>query len=151
MPNGESLLPYRPHIIYNLADDWAWPTWPDNVGGLPRAMLPNVADLFVDGALTLDQHYAARACAPSRRSLLSGRFVHAIGSHNGDCPGLPLAVTTLPEVLRSAGYRTHLIGKFHAGFYHSALPRPPALKDAALGSYSGSIVHSSHCRQFRDR
>ena len=80
MPNGESLLPYRPHIIYNLADDWAWPTWPD-VGGLPRAMLPNVADLFVDGALTLDQHYAARACAPSRRSLLSGRFVHAIGSH----------------------------------------------------------------------
>ena len=148
-------LPDRPHIIYHLVDDWGWSSWPHRGAvaasqGLPRAMLPSIAELTNSG-LTLDQHYAARSCAPSRRALLSGRFLNSVGSHNDDCPGLSLSVTTLPELLQRAGYRTILLGKWHAGFFHDALSPTRRGFSAALGSYSGSVVHSSHCRHDRDR
>ena len=74
-------------------------------------MMPHIDRLLVSGGMELEQHYVARACAPSRRSLLSGRFVQTVGAHNHDCPGLPLGATTLAEKLKEAGYATHLLGK----------------------------------------
>ena len=69
--------------------------------------------------------------------------------HNSNCPGVPIGATTLPEVLASAGYATHLVGKWHAGFHHPV--HSPARRGftSGLGYYGGSIVHSSHCSQKR--
>ena len=74
----------RPHIVFHLMDDWGYNSWPGE-GDVPREMLPHIASTFVDSGLRLTRHYATRMCAPSRRSLMTGRFMPAIGNHNDDC------------------------------------------------------------------
>lgn len=124
-PTSSSFGAYgsRPHLVFHLVDDWGWNSWPGTPDGVPRAMLPQIDDLLVRNGLTLSQHYATRSCAPSRRALLSGRFINAVGDHNHDCPGLPLGVTTLPERLKAAGYATHLLGKWHGTLHGHCAPQ----------------------------
>ncbi|TOF73460.1 hypothetical protein CGJ15_27345, partial [Vibrio parahaemolyticus] len=69
----------------------------------------------------LEQSYVLPLCTPTRSALLSGRYPFTIGrQHLVIWPlspsGLDPDLTILPQTLKSAGYSTHIVGKWHLGF-----------------------------------
>ena len=107
----------KPNIIFVLVDDWGYA----DVGFRnPAIKSPNFDDLAKTGLL-LDRHYVYRYCSPSRASFLSGRWPHHAHQWNIDPPGaevgLNINMTILPAKLKQAGYSTHMVGKWHEGFF----------------------------------
>jgi len=116
----------KPHILLVLVDDWGW----NNVGyhrpNDPEVATPNV-DALVKEGIELNRHYTYHYCSPSRSTLQSGRLsVHvAYGfddpmlrsktDPDGGFSGIPRNMTGIAEKMRSAGYRTHMTGKWDAG------------------------------------
>lgn len=59
-----------------------------------------------------------RYCSPTRSSFLSARFPLHVNEKNGgtcDSGGIDLRMKLLPEKLRSAGFRSYMLGKGHIG------------------------------------
>lgn len=112
----------KPHVLFALVDDWGWELWPRRGSDAStRELLPNVAKLLVDDGLTLSRHYAYMYCAPSRQSLLSGRWPVHGNEANSNCRGVPLGIATLADRMSAGGYSSHFVGKWHA----AAVPSPP--------------------------
>lgn len=102
----------RPNILVLFADDMGW----GDVGfnGRKDWETPNLDRLATQGTV-FDRWYTAfPVCAPSRASLLTGRYTihHTVRSNEID---LPKDEVTIPEALKPLGYRSALIGKWHQG------------------------------------
>ena len=106
----------KPHIVFVMVDDWGF----SDVGFRnPDIKSPNFDELARTGLL-LNRHYAFRYCSPSRASFLTGRWphhAHQDNIHQGQLFGANLDFTMIPAKLKRAGYATHLVGKWHEGFY----------------------------------
>lgn len=104
-----------PNIILMMCDDMGW--CDPSCFGNDRVATPNIDRLAKEGK-QLTQFYAASAvCTPSRASVLTGRYplrfdIRRHFSDNGEF--LPLG-TTIPKLLKQAGYGTVHIGKWHLG------------------------------------
>lgn len=101
----------RPNIVLVCVDQWRG----DCLGvlGHPDVETPYLDQLAGSGALMTQAYSAAPTCVPARMSLMTGL---APSSHRrvGYQDGVPFDVpTTLPGVLRDAGYQTQAIGKMH--------------------------------------
>ena len=110
--------PIKPHIVFVLVDDWGYA---DVSFRNPAIYSPNFQMLAKTG-LILDRHYVFKYCSPSRASFLTGRWPHH--SHQWNPPqtglvGVNINMTLLPAKLKTAGYKTHMVGKWHEGFYKS--------------------------------
>ena len=81
--------------------------------------------LFRDNGMINEFHYAYWLCAPSRVSILTGRFVHHSDTFQDGwtCSGAGKGFRTIGENLRDHNYLTHWIGSAPAS---RARPRPPA-------------------------
>ncbi|AQQ70370.1 Arylsulfatase [Limihaloglobus sulfuriphilus] len=114
----------RPNIIFILADDLGW----GDLGcyGNPRIKTPNLDKLAAKGTRLTQFYTCGSVCSPTRVSVLTGNFParHAIHGHfastdqnkqRGMPDSLDPAVQTLPRLLKSAGYITGHIGKWHIG------------------------------------
>jgi len=73
---------------------------------------PNIDKLAKEGVIYRNSYCPLPVCTPSRYSLLSGMYVH---EHKGwtNHSTLNPEIATIPDVLKSAGYRTKAIGKMH--------------------------------------
>ncbi|MDP6646087.1 MAG: sulfatase-like hydrolase/transferase [Rhodospirillales bacterium] len=103
-------MPDRPNFLFIITDQHK----ADHLGcyGNPMVRTPNIDSLSQNG-LTFDSFYAASPiCMPNRATLMTGRMPSCHGVHYN---GVPLSADniTFVELLRSAGYRTGLIGKCH--------------------------------------
>src|SRR5215470_18015735 len=132
--------PGRPNILLILADDLGYSDL-GCYGGEIRT--PNLDRLAANG-LRFTQFYNAARCCPSRASLLTGLYPHQAGvggmTVDQGKPGyrgsLQPNTATLAEVLRSAGYRTLMCGKWHL----SHGPRhPPTPVDRGFDDYYGLL------------
>jgi quinoprotein glucose dehydrogenase len=105
--------PARPNIIVVQADDLGWGDL--SAYGQQRFATPELDRMAREG-LRFTQYYSgSTVCAPSRAALMTGRHTgHARIRGNGDFP-LENEDVTLAEVLKSAGYRTAVVGKWGLG------------------------------------
>lgn len=113
----------RPNIIILYADDLGF----GDLGcyGATRIPTPNL-DRLAAGGLRFHQGYATAAtCTPSRYSLLTGSYPWRNPQARilaGDAPLIiPPGTQTLPSLLKQAGYRTGVVGKWHLGLGTSNL------------------------------
>lgn len=107
----------KPNIIVIMADDLGY----GDVGcyGATKVKTPYIDQLAEEGIRFTSGYCSASTCTPTRYSLLTGRYAFrtkgtGIAPPNGPAIIKPGTETT-PSLLRKAGYRTAVIGKWHLG------------------------------------
>ena len=107
----------RPNIILILNDDMGY----SDIGCYGgEAQTPNLDRLALNG-LRYSQFYNTARCSPSRASLMTGLHPHQTGigiltydtGPEGYAGNLVEGCATIPEVLKSRGYRSYMSGKWH--------------------------------------
>lgn len=106
----------RPNIVLIYADDIGYGDI-GSYGG--KVATPNLDRIAREGLRFTDAHTTSATCTPSRYSLLVGEYAWrkpGTGIARGDAALIPPTNrATLASVLRGAGYRTSVIGKWHLG------------------------------------
>jgi arylsulfatase A-like enzyme len=116
----------RPNFLFILTDDQRWDIMScvqKEQGArarFPWLKTPNLDRLAAEGVRFRNAFVVNSLCAPSRASFLSGCYGHVNGIVNNHTP-FPLDNVTHASVLRSAGYTTGYVGKWHMG---SQVERP---------------------------
>jgi len=111
----------RPNIVILYADDMGWGD--TGAYGHPYIKTPSLDRLANEGQRWTDFYVPAPVCSPSRAALLTGRHpvrsgLYGVGSpvlFPDDQHGIPESEVTLAEMLKGAGYRTAIMGKWHLG------------------------------------
>eukprot|EP00639_Heterosigma_akashiwo_P036605 CAMPEP_0194743010 /NCGR_PEP_ID=MMETSP0296-20130528/100076_1 /TAXON_ID=39354 /ORGANISM="Heterosigma akashiwo, Strain CCMP2393" /LENGTH=536 /DNA_ID=CAMNT_0039654995 /DNA_START=262 /DNA_END=1873 /DNA_ORIENTATION=+ len=110
-------------------------------------------DNFAKKSIKLTNYYTEFLCTPARASLLTGKNpIHTGMQSNviyvGSPYGLPLEHKLMPEYLKSQGYVTHMVGKWHLGSFNSQyLPNSRGF-DSFLGYYAHGWKMASGFFQF---
>jgi len=113
-----------PNIVIILADDQGY----GDLGsyGHPTIRTPNIDRLAAEGQRWTN-FYAERVCTPSRAELMTGRLAVRTGLSTGvlfpdSTGGLQPSEITVAELLKTRGYATKAVGKWHLGVLPEYLP-----------------------------
>jgi arylsulfatase I/J len=120
-----------------VIDDWGWgnvgyhrkgiSSGTDGSGSTPDDVLTPNFDELVRSGLELDRNYVHKFCSPTRSSIQSGRLPVHVNLVNADpqlsnprdpvsgWAGIPRNMTTIAQLLKLGGYRTHMVGKWDCG------------------------------------
>lgn len=135
-PGSAQESPRRsPNILLVLTDDQGWGDV--QAHGNPELSTPWMDQLRKDGA-SFNRFFVSPVCAPTRASLLTGRYHLRCGVH-GVTRGhetMRSSERTIAEVFREAGYRTGCFGKWHNGAHFPHDPQGQGF-DEFLGFCGG--------------
>ena len=109
--HGAESTATRPNVIVLLVDDLGW----GDVSCLNNGAVktPHIDRLAQTGVTFTSGYVTAPLCGPSRAGFFSGRYAQRFGFWDNS-GGIPTDQPLLPGVLRAAGYRTALLGKWHS-------------------------------------
>ena len=146
----------RPNFLFIVADDLGYADL-GCYGGRPAAfgpVSPVIDRLAADGIRFTQGYSNSPVCSPTRFALMTARWQYRLRgaadepinsrSRGSATLGLPPEHPTLPSLLRDAGYRTALIGKWHLGYPPSFSPLKSGY-DEFFGPMSGGVDYFSHC------
>jgi arylsulfatase A-like enzyme len=129
-----------PSIVFIIADDLGWGDVAFHGGNAPTPYLDRLARESIE----LTQHYVAPVCSPTRAGFLTGRYWSRFGvTTPTNTRGLPFETVTLAKALKSKGYDTALIGKWHLGSKPEWGPNHYGF-DHSYGSLAGGVTSYSH-------
>ena len=106
----------KPNILLIYADDLGYGE--TGVQGCKDIPTPNIDSIAINGVRCTQGYVAATYCSPSRAGLLTGKYPTRFGHEFNAITrmhGLSLSEKTLADRLRSEGYATAVIGKWHLG------------------------------------
>jgi len=118
-PSGSALhdqqAQKRPNIVFVLADDMGYGDArcynPDS-----KVPTPAIDRLAREGIRFTDAHAPAAVCVPTRYGFMTGRYPFRTKLKWSGGSTIAADRVTLPSILKSAGYRTAMVGKWHLGF-----------------------------------
>ncbi|WP_461783361.1 sulfatase family protein [Prosthecobacter sp.] len=136
-----------PNVVIILADDLGY----GDLGcyGHPKFKTPRIDQMAAEGVKMMHFNTPAPFCAPTRASLMTGRYPFRCGMTQNPAPDggaeadalrLPASEVTLAQVMKSAGYATGMVGKWHLGHQAGTLPT-----DRGFDEYYG-IPYSNDMR-----
>lgn len=114
----------RPNVVLILADDLAIGDLAggESAGGHRNPSRTPYLDKLAEESVRFSQAYSASCvCAPARAALLTGRYPHRTGVVTLNMNKYPKMTrlrcdeTTIADIMKSAGYVTGLVGKWHVG------------------------------------
>jgi arylsulfatase A-like enzyme len=145
----------RPNFVFIVADDLGYADL-GCYGGREAAFGPvsPVLDAMAAAGLRLTQGYSnSPVCSPTRFALMTGRYQYRLRgaaeepinsrSRGSNTLGLPPEHPTLPSLLRNAGYRTALMGKWHLGYPPHFSPLRSGYEEF-FGPMSGGVDYFTH-------
>jgi arylsulfatase A-like enzyme len=143
----------RPNLLFILADDLGYGDL--SAFGRPDYRTPNIDRLVADGVRFTNAYAAASTCTPTRVAFMTGRYPQRLapelqrpmswGTRESGPPkyGLSPNHPTLPALLKRAGYRTALVGKWHLGFMPEFAPNRHGF-DEFFGIHGGGADYFTH-------
>ncbi|MDJ0367025.1 arylsulfatase [Hymenobacter sp. H14-R3] len=119
--SGCNRPPARPNVVLILTDDQGWGDLSANKN--PWVTTPNIDRLAQQGT-SFEHFYVSPLCAPTRASLLTGRYHLSTGvvSVSKGLETMASDETTLAELFRANGYQTGMFGKWHSGQHYPNRP-----------------------------
>ncbi len=140
----------RPNIVWIVADDLGW-------GDIQvyaeesKIPTPRLNKFASEGVCFMDAHSPSTVCSPTRYGLLTGtdpvrRYQTSHVLFNGEALVIEQDEATIASVLRKAGYRTGIVGKWHLGL-GDELPRSlesPGRGPKEIGFSQSFIVPDGH-------
>ncbi len=121
----------HPNVILIITDDQGYGDF--GFTGNPHAKTP-VLDKFAGESIRFNKFYVSPVCAPTRSSLMTGRFSLRTGvrdTYNGGAIMAPDEVT-IAEMLKDAGYKTGMFGKWHLGDNYPSRPIDQGFDEAVM-------------------
>jgi arylsulfatase A-like enzyme len=137
--------PLRPNVLVIMMDDLGY----GDVGsyGAPDAQTPNIDRLAREGVKLTDFYANHANCSPTRAGFITGRYQQRYGIESplraDDSRHLPPADTSLPLLLKSAGYATGLLGKWHLANTADSGPNRHGF-DEFWGFRGGAVDYYTH-------
>ncbi|WP_420603568.1 arylsulfatase [Flagellimonas sp.] len=127
----------RPNVILIITDDQGYGDL--GITGNDQIKTP-VLDQFAKESVRLTNFYVSPVCAPTRSSLMTGRYSLRTGVRDTYNGGAIMASNevTIAEMLKQGGYRTGIFGKWHLGDNYPSRPNDQGF-DESLIHLSGGM------------
>lgn len=140
------------NFVFILADDLGYADL-GCYGGRAEAISPALDRMAAQGMRFTRAYANSPVCSPTRFGLITGRYQYRLrgaaeepltGKFRGSTTvGLPPEHPTLPSLLRAAGWRTALVGKWHLGYPPHFGPLKSGYEEH-IGPLSGGVSYFGH-------
>ena len=153
----------RPNILLVMVDDMGY----SDIGCYGGEIRTPTLDALAKNGVRLSRFFNCAQCCPSRASLMSGLTPHQAGMGDMNEQGAESefwkrigspaylgfktrGIVTLPEVLRMAGYRTFMVGKWHLGRSPECWPNARGF-DRSFALIGGACEHFTGFRSWQQK
>ncbi|MEX1238634.1 MAG: arylsulfatase [Cyclobacteriaceae bacterium] len=130
----------HPNVLLVITDDQGYGDL--GVNGNPHVRTPFI-DAFARQSIRFKNFYVSPVCAPTRSSLMTGRYSLRTGVRDTYNGGAMMATEelTIAEVLKKAGYTTGVFGKWHLGDNYPFRPMDQGFDESIihLGGGMGQV------------
>ena len=131
----------RPNILFIMSDDHAYQA----ISAYDDKLIttPNIDRLADEGILFTNACVTNSICAPSRATILTGKFSHLNGKIDNHSP-FDTTQVTFPQLFQKAGYQTAMYGKLHFG------NNPKGVDDFMILPGQGDYINPKFLRRGSD-
>ena len=111
------VLADKPNIVVIVADDLGYADVLFNPLHPKEITTPHLDSLAAQSVICRQGYVSGHVCSPTRAGLMTGRYQQRLGLYTGGeaGSGLPMKEKIFPQFLKSAGYTTCQLGKWHLG------------------------------------